>query len=191
VASDPRAELPLRYWRAVAGLPADRRAALVELESCFGQGGMPRGPDGPHRGRLLATTMGPFVDAPAPILTKLWMPWKGKVLDRDREEGRNMFTPGWRSVMRVLWPGHPVAREVADDRITTFRFRTWEGPSRTHPDTDVLKIDYDLPESPSFIIRDVLDEIVEVDDEVYLGQALLRWRGEHRRAAWFQLERES
>jgi hypothetical protein len=183
--------LPLVYWRAVADLPANRHAALEDLEGCFRAGSPPNGPDGVHRGRLLTTTMGPVVDAAATALSALWMPWEGKVLDHDLAEGRNLFSPAWRTVMRAVWPGHSVARETWEGRVTTFRFRTWEGPSRTSPEVTVLKIDYDLPESPSLIIRDVLDEIVEIDDGLYLGQALLRRRGEYRRAAWFQLERAS
>ena len=63
------------------------------------------------------------------------------------------------------------------------------GPSVTSPSCEVLRIDYrDLEENPTWPIRQILDELVQVDDEVYLGQALMQWRGELRRAASFSLE---
>jgi hypothetical protein len=52
----------------------------------------------------------------------------------------------------------------------------------------VLQIDYrELEENPG-LIRRILDELVQIDDEVYLGQALMFWRGRLRRVAWFSLE---
>ena len=69
----------------------------------------------------------------------------------------------------------------------TFPFITWEGPSAFPPGgPDVLKIDYEHPQSP-WLIRDILDELVRIEDGLYLGQALLRVRGQLRRAAWFEL----
>ena len=51
----------------------------------------------------------------------------------------------------------------------------------------MLRIDYDLPgNAPPF--RRILDELVEVEPGVHLGQALLRSRRGHRRLAWFTLE---
>jgi hypothetical protein len=75
-------------------------------------------------------------------------------------------------------------------RCSAFEFRTSTGPSALDSGTKVLRIDYrDVPENPSWLIRRVLDELVTVDDGLYLGQALLEWRGSLRRAAWFSLER--
>src|SRR6478736_2783100 len=66
-------------------------------------------------------------------------------------------------------------------------FSTIVGPGALDPGIEVLRIDYDLPGNvPPF--RRILDELVEVEPGVYLGQALLRHRGGHRRLAWFTLE---
>ena len=43
------------------------------------------------------------------------------------------------------------------------------------PDRSVLKIDYDLEENPSLTVRRVLDELVQIDDNLYLGKAHVRW----------------
>jgi hypothetical protein len=52
----------------------------------------------------------------------------------------------------------------------------------------VLKIDYDLPENPRLSIRRVLDELVQLSPNLYLGQALLPWWwGSWQRVAFFTL----
>lgn len=179
--------LPLRYWRAVAQLPAERSSALAELAACFRDGQAPGLLQGVHDGRLLATTLGFGLDRPFQGLARLWMPWKGKVLDSTAREGRNLFTHGARPPMRVVWLGYRGDRDEGPGRISAFRFSTWEGPSAVEPTVRVLKIDYQHDGSPPFIIRSILDEVVTIDEGLYLGQALMSWHDEYRRVAWFAL----
>ncbi|HEY7399584.1 MAG TPA: hypothetical protein VH989_01680 [Actinomycetota bacterium] len=180
-------ELTLRYWKAVADLPADRARALVELDACFRLGSVPPHPSGPLEGRLLTTTLGYGLDAIAMGLTRLWMPWKGKAFEPEAKEGRNLFSPEFRRAMRVLWPAYEDLRAEEPGRLSTFRFTTWEGPGAIHPDVQTFKIDYDHEGSPGFLIRPILDELTQIEPGLCLGQALLRWRGEMRRVAWFSL----
>ncbi len=180
-------DLRLGYWQAVAELPSDRAGALAQLERVFTDADPPEGLVGPHRGRLLTTTVVRGLDGAFMGLTRLWMPWKGKTFDPEAKEGRNLFSSDWRVAMRVLWPSHTDVRDEGSGLVSTFRFTTWQGPSAISPDTAVLKIDYDHEGSPGFPVRQVLDELVRVDDGLYLGQALMRWRGEFHRAAWFSL----
>jgi hypothetical protein len=180
-------ELTLRYLRALADLPHDRAAALAELESCFRVAETPGPIEGPTRGRVLTTTLGYGLDAITGGLARLWMPWKGKTFDPEAKEGRNLFTNGFRRVQQVLWPGYDIDHAEGDRRFSTFPFTTWEGPSTFTPGrADVLKIDYEHPQSP-WLIRDILDELVRIDDGLCLGQALLRVRGRLHRVAWFEL----
>ena len=180
-------DLALRYFRALADLPHDRVAALDELEACFREAATPPAIDGPTNGRLLTTTFGYGLDALVGALARLWMPWKGKAFDPEAKEGRNLFTGGFRGVQRVLWPGYDVDRPEHGGRCSTFPFTTWQGSSAlTRDGADVLKIDYEHPQSP-WLIRDILDELVQVEDGIFLGQALLRVRGRLHRVAWFEL----
>jgi hypothetical protein len=180
-------ELTLRYLRALADLPHDRGAALSELETCFREADTPGPIEGPTRGRVLTTTLGYGLDAVTSGLGHLWMPWKGKTFDPEAKEGRNIFTSGFRPVQRVLWPGYDIDDPLGYGRYSTFPFTTWEGPSTFTPGgADVLKIDYEHPQSP-WLIRDILDELVRIEENVYLGQALLRIRGRLHRVAWFEL----
>jgi hypothetical protein len=180
-------ELTLRYLRAQADLPHDRAAALTELETCFLAAETPGAIEGPTRGRLLTTTLGYWLDAITGSLARLWMPWKGKTFDPEAKEGRNLFSSSFRPIQRVLWPGYDIDPPESDRRYATFPFTTWDGPSTFTPGgDDVLKIDYEHPQSP-WLIRDVLDELVRIEEGLYLGQALLRFRGKLRRMAWFEL----
>lgn len=186
-ASDGGATPALRYWRSLAELPVDRAAGLAGLEICFREGGAVGSLDGEKRGRLHTTTVGYGLDRPFAGLARLWMPWRGKTFDAERKEGANIFASSWRLPRRIIWPGYDVERPAGPGRISTFRFSTWSGESALIPGLEVFKIDYDLPESPRFMIRTILDEVVLIDDGMYLGQALMRWRGAFRRAAWFSL----
>jgi hypothetical protein len=180
-------ELTLRYLRAQADLPHDRAAALTELEACFLAAETPGAIEGPTRGRLLTTTLGYGLDSITGGLARLWMPWKGKTFDPEAKEGRNLFSNSFRPIQWVLWPGYDIDSPESDRRYATFPFTTWDGPSTfTSGGDDVLKIDYEHPQSP-WLIRDVLDELIRIEEGLYLGQALLRFRGKLRRVAWFEL----
>ena len=175
------------YWHALAMLRLDRARGLEELEGQFASGGAPADLEGPMRGRLLATTVGYRLDGPFEGIARLWMPWRGKEIATEAGEGRNLFTKGGIAAMRPMFPGYREAGESASGP-TAFRFTTAVAASETSPSTKVLQIDYrDLEENPG-LIRRILDELVQIDDEVYLGQALMLWRGRLRRVAWFSLE---
>jgi hypothetical protein len=184
-------ELTLRYFRAVADLPYDRKTALADLEACFRDAETPDRIDGPTRGRVLTTTFGYGLDAIAGGIGRLWMPWQGKSFDPEAKEGRNLFAASFRPVLRLLWPRYDLDHPEGDRRLSAFPFTTWEGPSAFTPGgSAVLKIDYEHPQSP-WLIRDILDELVRIDEGLFLGQALLRIRGELHRAAWFELRAET
>jgi hypothetical protein len=177
------------FWRAVSRLRLDRTLGLRELEICFAAGTPPNDLDGELRGRLHATTVGRGVDWVAESATRLWMPWLGKTFDHASGSGRNDFTGGAGRLMRFTLPRYPELR-VDGRRSSAFVFRTSVGPSALDSENTVLRIDYrDVPENPSWPIRRILDELVAVDDGLFLGQALMEWRGSLRRAAWFSLER--
>lgn len=180
-------DLALRYYRAAADLPHDRRAALADLEGCFRDGEPPGAIHGATRGRVVTTTFGWGLDLLIAGLSRLWMPWRGKSFDPEAKEGRNLFSSNFLPVLRLLWPGYDLDRPDEPGRMSAFPFTTWEGASTFTPGgSDVMKIDYEHPQSP-WLIRDILDELVRIDDGLFLGQALLRVRGSRRRVAWFEL----
>jgi hypothetical protein len=115
-------------------------------------------------------------------LSSIWMPWLGKRFDAETATGDNVMLPSARLPAKLFWPGYRF-RSLGDGRYAAFRFRTYVGASAVDRDRRVLKIDYDWDENPSLLIRDILDELVQVVPGVYLGKALLR-RGVPARMSW-------
>jgi hypothetical protein len=99
----------------------------------------------------------------------------GKRFDAEAERGENRFRPPARRVARLLWPTYRF--EEGPDGLTAFRFRTHTGPGKVDPDRETLKIDYDSEDNPGLLIRDILDELVEIVPGAYLGKVLLRRGG--------------
>jgi hypothetical protein len=176
------------YWKAVATITSDRRRALGDLERFFAAGTVPESLDGFHRGRLIATTLGHGLDFVWESLARLWMPWKGKTFDDGTNSGWNVFASGGRFVARLIWPRYRGIEPFSPGLDTAFRFVTSAGSSATVQGSSVLRIDYDLQDNPEWPIRRVLDELVRVDEGLFLGQALFRLGAQWRRAAWFSLE---
>ena len=175
------------YWHAVAMLRLDRPLGLTEVEACFAGGKAAEGLVGFRNGRLVATTLGYGLDGVFEGLARLWRPWKGKEFSRHAAEGVNLFTPGGRRAIRVTFPRYAGLGD-GEEGASAFRFETSVGPSVTHPGLTVLRLDYDSVEENPSLVRGVLDELVQVDDGLFLGQALMRRRGRFRRVAWFSLE---
>jgi hypothetical protein len=165
--------------RTLAGRPPG------ELEGLFARGAVPDPPPkGRLRGSLLHVTLGPAGRLLAPAAAI----WLGKRFDADREAGQNVFDQRVFRIGRLLTPAAYEASWPEDSRsYRALAFSTTIGAGALDPGIEVLRIDYDLPgNAPPF--RRILDELVEVEPGVYLGQALLRRRGGHRRLAWFTLE---
>lgn len=81
--------------------------------------------------------------------------WLGKHFDSGRQTGINVFDTG------------------GDTRAEQYPFKSYTGQGVTDPEVFVMKIDYDMPTSP-FWMRPILDEIVQIGPEHYLGKLQVR-----------------
>jgi hypothetical protein len=207
---EPRAEEVERYVEALQGLGksnADlaRRAAWNQIRLAGARAarrpeevheslnrifrlGVPPDPPlrGPQRGILVTTTVAGVADTALRQLTSAWMPWLGKRFDPERQRGDNLLTPKARIPTRVLWPGYQ-PETAPGGNLAAFKFRTYVSPGTVDPDRETLKIDYDSDENPGLLIRDILDELVQVVPGANLGKVLLRRGGEWRLIAYFAL----
>jgi hypothetical protein len=165
-----------------------RPRAIAELEDMFRRGAVPDPPPrGFLHGALIATTTWPALDGLSRRIARRWMPWQGKSFDPASSTGVNRFAPDVRAPMRALWPSYrPVSG--GEGVVEAFPFLNRVGPGALDPDVEVLKIDYDFDANPGFIIRRILDELVLIDDGLYLGKVLFRWNGTLRRLGFFSLE---
>ena len=164
-----------------------RQETLLRLGELFESGSVcDPGPDGFLEGRALLMSASGALNAVGRRLADWRMPWLGKAFDRSAARGVNVFAPWARPWMRALWPSYVPERELAD-RIEAFRFQTWLGPSAAGSGVTVLKIDYGREPTNPMLVRRVLDELVQLEDGVYLGKALIRTTSSYRQVGFFRL----
>ena len=81
--------------------------------------------------------------------------WLGKKFNSNNAEGINVFNNG------------------PDSKNERYPFITYAGKGLLDKNTDVLKIDYNIKGNP-FWLRFILDEIVQMKPDTYLGKMVLR-----------------
>jgi hypothetical protein len=166
----------------------NRSRVLAELDRMFRAGAVPDPlPDGFLRGRLVATSIWGPLDTFIRWLAGLYMPWEGKSFDPHTSTGENRFATSVTLPMRLLWPSYTPLEHTATG-LFAFQFRTRIAPGELDPDIDVLKIDYDFEANPGFVIRRILDELVQVGKGVYLGKVLFRFGYRFHLIGYFSLE---
>ena len=167
----------------------DRKRGFAALNEIFRSGSPPNPPlDGHYAGELLALDVAPGLNQFAGMITSRWMPWKGKFFDAGHASGDNIFTRDSLALAHVNWPLYRGYKDEDAERYRAFIFRTYLAPGRTDPDRQVLKLDYNLEANPSLSIRRVLDELVQLDTDLYLGKAHLKWWwGSWQLVAYFSL----
>jgi hypothetical protein len=166
---------------------ANRRLILDRFDELFRSGSAPDPlPDAFLPGRLLATSTWPWLDSLGQRVARLWMPWQGKSFSPASSTGLNRFSPSARIPLKVVFPSY-VPELIDAERIEAFPFRTRVEPGALDPGIDVLKIDYDFEENPNFIIRRILDELVQLAPGRYLGKVLFRVDGRFHPIGFFAL----
>ncbi len=169
---DSAADVP----SAQALLTARRAQGWAALNDLFRQGRLPDPPlDGPYRGELIALDLAPGLTQLFQWLSNAWMPWLGKTFQPAQQRGDNIFSKDSYFLARLF---NPLYRGFIKDGIKTYRafaFRTYAAPGLFDADRTVLKIDYNLQENPALTVRQVLDELVQLDDNLYVGKAHVRW----------------
>lgn len=171
---------------------------LASLNDLFRRGRLPEPPlQGRYRGKLVTLDIAPGLTQLFRWIASLWMPWRGKTFDPSRQRGDNVFTKNSYPLARLF---NPLYRGFREDTSTTYRafaFHTYTAPGLFDADRTVLKIDYNLKENPGLTVRRVVDELVQVDDQLYLGKAHIHWwwrpQGAWQTVAFFSLvlEQES
>src|ERR1051325_3342844 len=154
----------------------DRRQLFAELNELFRNGKVPEPmPNGRYAGELVAIEIAPGLTQFFQWLLSRWLPWLGKTFDAAHHSGDNIFTKDSYPLARVFNPFYRGFVNDGPDTYRCFNFRTYVAPGLIDTDRQVLKIDYNLQENPSLTVRRVLDELVQVDDNLYLGKAHVHW----------------
>ncbi len=101
------------------------------------------------------------------------VPWLGKSFERENHVGFNIFTPKGASLLKIMTPLYKKFRVNSDGNTDAYYFRTSTSEGFKDKNIDTFKLDYDRPENP-FLIRIILDEIVEVGPQEFLGKVHLK-----------------
>jgi hypothetical protein len=154
----------------------NRLQGLAALNDLFRAGAVPEPlPNGRYAGELILLELAPGLTQFFQRLANLWMPWRGKTFDSSQQRGDNIFTKDSYLLARLF---NPLYRGFVSDGPKTYRgfaFHTYQAPGLFDVDRTVLKIDYNLKQNPAFTVRRVLDELVKLDEGLYLGKAHVRW----------------
>jgi hypothetical protein len=186
VSADARSRLSDFEERLDPG--AARASAIASLDAMFGEGTPPDPPpEGFQQGRFITATIAEGLDGIGRRLSHLYMPWLGKSFDPAGQEGVNVLAKSALTPMKAMWPKYEPERILAD-RVEAFRFKTRVEAGAIDPGVQVLKIDYDFEPNPTLVIRRILDELVQVEDGLYLGRILYRSGGGFKRIGFFTLE---
>lgn len=170
-------------------LERERGEGLAALNRLFRSGVLPSpNPEGRYRGKFLAIHITPGLTQLAELLAALWMPWLGKTFDPRSQYGDNILTRASYPAARILNPFYRGFKQEDNGSYRAFAFRTHIGPGLRDSDRILLKIDYNLRENPALTVRRVLDELVQLDDRLYLGKAHVHWWwGQWQTVAYFML----
>ena len=128
----------------------------------------------------------PQFDSVIRRIASLWMPWQGKVFDPDTMTGVNRFLPNARIPMKIVFPGY-TPEEATARKMEAFPFRNRIAPGAVDPDLETFKIDYDFEANPDFLIRRILDEVVQIAPGRLLGKILFRVKGQFHLIGYFSL----
>ncbi len=101
------------------------------------------------------------------------VPWLGKSFEPEKNVGFNIFTPRGVGLLRVMTPFYKLFRVNADGNTDAYYFKTSMGRGFRDKEIDTFKLDYDSPENP-FLIRIILDEIVETAPNEFLGKVHMK-----------------
>lgn len=168
-----------------------RAQGWAALNQLFRKGMVPEpAPNGRYSGELVAINIAPGFTQLFQFLFSIWMPWLGKTFDPAHQSGDNILTKASYPLARYF---NPFYRGFISDKPGSYRafaFRTCIAPGLFDEDRSVLKIDYNLRANPPLTVRRVLDELVQLSDDLYLGKAHVHWWwGGWQTVAYFTLSR--
>jgi hypothetical protein len=169
-----------------------REQGLAALNSLF-RSGTVSGPvsSGRYTGKFLAVHIAPGLTQLAESLAGIWMPWIGKTFNDAQQTGDNILTRTSYPLARIFNPLYRGFRPGDSGSYRAFAFRTYIAPGLMDADRTVLKIDYNLKENPALTVRRILDELVELEDRLYLGKAHVHWWwGRWQTVAYFTLTKQ-
>ena len=114
------------------------------------------------------------------------LPWRGVVFEASQSKGINLFTENGFKLIRKLTPKYNHFSQDNQD-YKAYYFDTYTGTSIAG-NNQCIKLDYSNPENP-WLLRIILNEIVEVSPGEYLGKVHLKILGRYITIGYFSLKK--
>ncbi len=156
-----------------------------DLQKSFLNGTPAKDLDGFYKGALLQLIPTTPLESFAGIIAKVWLPWYGKKFDKNKHTGINKLPsyviPPLRSLFEEKISGEDTSSMFA------FPFKTSLEKGLKDP-IKVMRLDYNSTENPA-IVRNVVDELVAIGNNTYLGKAYLNKNSNVRLLAFFSLQK--
>jgi hypothetical protein len=156
------------------------------LQKLFAKGTLPVALNGFYKGSLEKFIPGNFVESVAGLGARLWLPWYGKEFYSKSGSGDNVVPTLLSPIIRARY-GERAILQKENKGLHVFPFRT-KTARGLEDDIKVFQLDYDLVENPT-LVRTVVDELVCVGKDSYLGKAFINEKGNFRLVAFFRLEK--
>lgn len=156
------------------------------LKKRFTKGTLPPILDGFYKGKLLLLLPVTFPEQLAEQLRHFYVPWVGKCFYPTKHSGDNILPQMTRTLLRI-YPRKIIVGGQQFGGFHAFPFATsiTKGLGES---VKVLQLNYDLPENPPGI-RDIIDEIVVIKENLLLGKVYLKEKDRFRLLGFFQLEK--
>lgn len=164
-----------RVFAAALTMQVLTRMDGTELDAVYRQGLLPTtlsALDGAPDGRVLALVgragRGWLAQVVRHVAAARFFPWQGKSFEATGE-----FTGNGKNRLRGVGEVYPFATRVVPSEV--------DGQ-------DCVVFDYDRPTNP-FFIRAVRDELREVSPGLFMGPAMVKWKGRSRTVLWFAIDK--
>lgn len=158
----------------------------TDLQEKFINGNIPTKLDGFYKGKLDGVINTNLIETLGKILLSLWLPWKGKWFDSKNNTGDNIV-PVFLVPFIKLKIGKDPETKKEFEGVHMFPFKT-SIQKGLKDNIKVLRLDYNIPQNPS-TVRKVIDELVKVGKDSYLGKAHIKEGDSFRTIAFFSLNK--
>lgn len=154
------------------------------LQQQYIQGTTPKNLEGFYKGTLEQFTPGTLLECVGFLITRFWIPWYGKNFNNSK--GFNIISTYLLLPINLLFGSNPILKKYSN-KIEAFPFKT-KITQGLRDKVRVLQLDYDVAENPLFI-RKIVDELVCIGKDTYLGKAFVKDNGKLRLVAFFKLKK--
>ncbi|CAN5258738.1 hypothetical protein BH10ACI1_BH10ACI1_35230 [soil metagenome] len=114
-----------------------------------------------------------FYQGAAHLLFDKNVPWLGKSFECEKNSGFNIFTQTGAKLLKMMTPFYKLFAADTDGHTHAYYFKTFAGKGLKDKNLQVIKLDYNSTENP-LLIQVILDEIVEIAPEEFLGKVHLK-----------------